>query len=158
MIKNLFKLVLGISIITILSVGLYFKFFKISNNTNININKSPGVIVSENQQGGITANVVNVIQSNPQKHFNDTMASELNKYLPKDKKEPVAVSHKLGSIEAEQLAEEIENYLISMGYLEVHTLSSIYKSSNKKGILIGKEKGLIFDRMEDEVFFVGVNY
>lgn len=117
--KKTFWGTFGTGIMVLAAIVQILKSCNPNSNNKVVINNSSESVTSQNQQGGITANTVNIIPSseNYQRRFNEKVdAIELNKRLPENKYETIGVSYNLGNAEAEQFAREIEEYLKSQGW------------------------------------------
>src|SRR6266568_4524387 len=78
-----------------------------NNNNNVNV-------TSYFQSGGITAQTVNV--GAQQRHLNNELKMQLDNLLVNRKNSKINISSSLGDGEALSFADEIENYLKSIGY------------------------------------------
>ncbi len=78
-------------------------------------------VKSFNQKGGITAGVVNISNSKPQRRMNDQVGESLKSKIPKQA--IIKIMSALGDEEADTFAYDIKNWMIENGYQNVSDVS-----------------------------------
>jgi hypothetical protein len=107
-------------------------FANLQNKYN-NIQNSQNHIQSINQQGGITANAVNI--ESPKRVVDKEL---LKQYLPSSKEQPIRITSVMGDEEAYNFATELKHYLQSEGW----TIQGVTQSSFNIpiiGVIVYKE-------------------